>query len=147
MYLISSFVLGIMQSSLKGSLAQKSGIFFLVSFTSILAPFLLSRILSYSLEKTSDPGLVWLCYDYWIILCSTEPYSQSFQNGICFACSAPSIVTYLTLLPLGSSSLLVNFHYSHICLTKSPDTAYPRFVCLCTCLKNRVRQDSWLYLT
>ena len=50
-HLISNFVLEIMQSYLKGTLGQKSSLLFLVSFISLLALFLLVRILSYFFKK------------------------------------------------------------------------------------------------
>ena len=50
-HLISNFVLEMIQSYLKGTLGRKSSILFLVSFLSILALFLLIRIISYSLKK------------------------------------------------------------------------------------------------
>jgi len=82
-HLISNFVLEMIQSYLKGTLGRKSSILFLVSFLSILALFLLIRILSYSLKKRKknfDPGPVWLCYDWWIILCSQRAIFSIFTE-------------------------------------------------------------------
>lgn len=59
-----------------------------------------------------------------MFLCFKEPYLQSFQRGTRFAFSAPSLLTNLTLLSLGPWPLLVEFHYSHIHLTRSPASVW-----------------------